>query len=465
MRKLEKSAALWNKARPRFLKKIIIAIIVLFIALSSLSSQDIFTPSAGAGSAGAGAQEIRPTIASSTEKLDVVGSVDPLPPEIPGLIPIATFDEGRSYRTMVGSYSVLSLKGSWREMGRQYGALLSRELKEFYAEIIADLQARGLGQEHVEGVQATFQTYMPEMKQLIEGMSETSGLSFEEHIMLDASFYILPDLVIEAAKATASCSGIAVSGPRTADGKLYFARNWDMTQAAMQPYLRYMALVVFNPTDGGLSFANVRPLGQVYVETGINEKGVFVELNNGSASDPHFNEDAVFSVASLFGFLRTSETLDEMIQNIVTTKMDASYIIQAASAERAVSVEKPTFDARVIEQKNGALYALNNFARPTYEPWKGKIVELPDNAYDDRQKCLDALIASPEWQKGISLDMVKAMMDRTIENGGPVVEGALFGTVLQVIAIPEDMRLLFRSYGYSDWADVDLNKLFRKNKD
>ncbi|HQK10342.1 MAG TPA: C45 family autoproteolytic acyltransferase/hydrolase, partial [Rectinema sp.] len=209
---------------------------------------------------------------------------------------------------------------------------------------------------------ATFQTYMPEMKQLIEGMSETSGLSFEEHMMLDASFYILPDLVIEAAQAMASCSGIAVSSPRTADGKLYFARNWDMTQAAMQPYLRYMALVVFNPTDGGLSFANVRPIGQVYVETGINEKGVFVELNNGSASDPNINEGAVFSVASIFDFLRTSETLDEMIQNIVTTKMDVSYIIQAASSERAVSVEKPTFDARVIEQQNGALYALNNFA-------------------------------------------------------------------------------------------------------
>jgi len=305
---------------------------------------------------------------------------------------------------------------------------------------------------------------MPEMKQLIEGMSETSGLSFEEHIILDASFYILPDLVIEAAQAMASCSGIAVSSPRTADGKLYFARNWDMTQAAMQPYLRYMALVVFNPTDGGLSFANVRPIGQVYVETGINEKGVFVELNNGSASDPNINEGAVFSVASIFDFLRTSETLDEMIQNIVTTKMDASYIIQAASAERAVSVEKPTFDARVIEQQNGALYALNNFARPTYEPWKGKIVELPDNAYDDRQKCLDALFASPEWQKGVNLDMIKSMMDRTIEKGGPVVEGALFGTVLQVIAIPEDMRLLFRSYGYSDWADIDLNTLFQKNK-
>ena len=415
-------------------------------------------------STGNGLEEIRPTIASSIEKLDVVGSVDRPPPEIPGLIPIATFDEGRSYRTVVGSYSVLSLKGSWREMGRQYGALLSKELKEFYGAISADLKERGRGQENLDNVHATFQTYTPEMKQLIEGMSETSGLSFEEHIILDASFYILPDLDIEAAQAMASCSGIAVSSPRTADGKLYFARNWDMTQAAMKPYLRYMALIVFNPTDGGLSFANVRPIGQVYVETGINEKGVFVELNNGSASDPNINENAVFSVASLFDFLRTSETLDEMIQNIVTTKMDASYIIQAASAECAVSIEKPTFDARVIEQQNGALYALNNFARPTYEPWKGKIVELPDNAYDDRQKCLDALFASPEWQKGVNLDMIKSMMDRTIEKGGPVVEGALFGTVLQVIAIPEDMRLLFRSYGYSDWADIDLNTLFQKNK-
>ena len=363
MIKLKKSATLANDARPGLLDRCILTILVLFIVLTSLPSQGILTSSTGNG-----LEEIRPTIASSIEKLDVVGSVDRPPPEIPGLIPIATFDEGRSYRTVVGSYSVLSLKGSWREMGRQYGALLSKELKEFYAAISADLKERGRGQENLDNVHATFQTYTPEMKQLIEGMSETSGLSFEEHIILDASFYILPDLDIEAAQAMASCSGIAVSSPRTADGKLYFARNWDMTQAAMQPYLRYMALIVFNPTDGGLSFANVRPIGQVYVETGINEKGVFVELNNGSASDPHFNEDAVFSVASLFDFLRKSETLDEMVQNIVTTKMEASYIIQAANAKRAVSIEKPTFDARVIEQQNGALYALNNFARPTYEP-------------------------------------------------------------------------------------------------
>jgi hypothetical protein len=35
-----------------------------------------------------------------------------------------------------------------------------------------------------------------------------------------------------------------------------------------------------------------------------------------------------------------------------------------------------------------------------------------------------------------------------------------FGTVIQVITVPEDMVVYFRSYGYSNWGKVDLSKLF-----
>lgn len=382
---------------------------------------------------------------------------------LPGLVPAGISGEGRSWKTEVGGYAVLSLHGSWKEMGRQYGSLLSKDLRAFHSDIRTDLEARGYDASFFEGIKAVYSGYTPEMKALVEGMSETSGLSLDEHIFLDASFYVLPAFIIQellAAKNVPSCSGIAVSGERTADGTLYFARNWDMTAEAMKPYRKYMALVAFNPVEEGLSFANIRPLGQVYVETGMNENGVFVELNNGSASDAAENSGARFSVASLFDFLRTSASLDEMIGLVATTPMDASYIIQAADATRAVSVEKPTFDARVLEQKDGALYALNNFARPTHEAWKGKIIELPDNAHDDRQLCLDALLATPEWEKNVTLETVKAMMDRTVDKGGPVVDQPAFGTVLQVIAVPAELRILFRGYGYSDWADVDLIHLF-----
>ena len=383
-----------------------------------------------------------------------------LPPDLPGLIPLAMSGEGKEYKTSIGGYPVLSLRGSWREMGRQYGTLLMKELREFYAAISADLVKRGLTKDHIDMARTTFASYTPEMKALVEGMAETSGLSMEEHILLDASFYLLPGFAIDAARSAPACSGIAVSSPRTAGGKLYFARNWDMTIEAMRPYQKYIALVAFNPTDGSLSFANIRPIGQSYLETGMNEKGVLVELNNGSASDPGGNPEARFSVASLFDFLRTSGTLDDMIRKLTTTKMDASHIIQAADPKRAVSVEIPTFGARVLEQRDGALYALNNFARPTYEPWKGRIVELPANAHDDRQVCLDAILASPEWAGGVNLETVKVMMDRTLEKGGPVVQNPLFGTVLQVIAVPEDLAVYFRGFGYSGWASVDLKALF-----
>jgi len=145
-----------------------------------------------------------------------------------------------------------------------------------------------------------------------------------------------------------------------------------------------MALVVFNPTDGGLSFANVRPIGQLYVETGINEKGVFVELNNGSASDPNINENAVFSVASLFDFLRTSETLDEMVQNIVTTKW-MRHTLSRPQMPNALSLSRSLPSMLVLSSSKMVPYT-RSITLPALRTshGRGKFVELPDNAYDDR---------------------------------------------------------------------------------
>ncbi len=377
------------------------------------------------------------------------------------LVPSGTFEGGRAWRSSIGGYAVLSLEGSWHEMGRQYGGLLSSQLAEFYGAIRADLDAHGLKPSHLEAMQGIFNSYPEPMKELLRGMSETSGLSLEEHIILDASFFILPDLVIGQSKPVPSCSGIAVAAPRTADGKLYFARNWDMTPSAMRPYLKYLALVVFNPDDDSLAFANIRPIGQVYVETGINEKGVFIEVNNGAASDPTENPNGTFVAAELFSLLNECPTFDEVLSRLKADKLDSSYLVQVADAERAVSVEKPAFDTRVVEMKGGGLYALNNFIQPVPAAWKGRVKEIPEGYRDDRQPVLNALFASDEWNGHVTLESVKAMMQKTIDKGGPVVEGnGFFGTVIQVIAVPKDLLVFFRSWGYSDWGQVNLADLF-----
>lgn len=381
---------------------------------------------------------------------------------IDGLIPDGEFEGGYAYKTVVGNYPVLQLQGSWRQMGREYGGLVGDKLRTFYDAIFADMKARGFSEAQLDFISTMYETYSPAMKELLAGMAETSGLSLDEHIILDASFYTLPDFEFGLARVAtqmAACSGIAVSAPRTADGKLYFARNWDMTPQAMQPYLGYLAVVVFNPSEGH-SFANIRPLGQVYVETGFNEAGVFVELNNGTGSDPRLNLDARSAIVQLFDILVSSSSLEEMVENLCTTKIDASYIIQVADKAKAVSVEIPTFGSRVIGQSNGILYALNNFARPTPPEWIGLVVEIPEGYFDDRQINLDALFASAAWQTGVTVGMMKDMMDMQIDQGGPVVYDLPFGTVIQVIAIPEDFVIYFRGYGFSDWAQVDLFQLF-----
>ena len=379
-----------------------------------------------------------------------------------GLIPVGEFEGGRAFKTAVGDYPVLRLKGSWRQMGRQYGGLAATELREFFNAISADMKKRGLSQEQIDSVRSVYNGYSPEMKDLLVGMAETSGLSLEDHILLEGSFYVLPDFVLQELNAAArakSCSGIAMSGPRTADGKLYFARNWDMTPDVMRPYLKYLACVVFNPPEG-LSFANVRPLGQVYVETGLNEAGVFVELNNGSGSDPGQNPDGKFAVAAIFDIILRSDSLDAFVKTLRDTKIDSSYLIQVADKSRAVSVEIPTFGSRVLESKDGLLYALNNFALPTPAEWKGRVVEIPAGYHDDRQVNLDRLFASDAWKKGVTVQGMEALMDMDLARGGPVVNASPFGTVIQVIAIPGDMSLRFRGYGYSGWGRVDLAALF-----
>lgn len=384
---------------------------------------------------------------------------DEIPAALSGLVPLGSFEGGQAWKSEVGGYPVLRLQGSWRAMGRQYGKLLSKELREFYDAIKADMTTRGFTAEMAAEARSVVDAYPEKMKDLLEGMSETSGLSKEEHSFLETSFFMLPSLVLANSQSAPSCSGIAVSAPRTADGKLYFARNWDMTQTAMRPYLKYMALVVFNPDDGSLGFANIRPLGQIYVETGINEKGVLLEVNNGSASDPGQNQDGTFVVAALFELVNECATVAEAVQRLTAVTLDSAYLIQVADAYRAISVEKPTFDTHLVEQKNGALYALNNFVQPIPEAWKGKIKEIPSGYHDDRQPRLDAIFASEEWNGHVTLESVRNMMSRTLEKGGPVVDGT-FGTVLQVIAVPEDLVVLFRGYGYSDWAEVRLSGLF-----
>ncbi|HEX2987309.1 MAG TPA: C45 family peptidase [Chloroflexota bacterium] len=372
------------------------------------------------------------------------------------LTEIKTFEGGTAYRTSDDAYWVLSLNGTWREMGRQYGGLVGDDLRQFYADISADVATRGMDYDkQLENAKAIADGLSSNLNELLKGMAEASDLSEDEVLVLNAG---MANLAIKAMgiEIPSSCSGLAAWDRYTPNGTLVFGRNWDMDRESMGKYMKYLSVVVFNP-DSGNSFANVHPLGSVFLETGMNDKGLFVELNNGGSSDPHYVEGREDSASVLATLLNEYSSLDEASKYLSEVPADYSYIIQLADTKEAVSVERPTFGTRVRRSdQNGVLAAYNSFIPPYPKEWEGKVADPPKEEDDPRYSNLITLANSKEFFGNLDADGMKRLMGIWIRDGGAMHEGSVY----QVVAVPQEFRLWIRGLDYSDWQQVDLKDLF-----
>lgn len=369
---------------------------------------------------------------------------------------VERFEGGTAHKTDADAHWVLTLKGTWREMGRQYGGLARGELRRFFAEISEDLARRGMPlDEQFENARFMAATFSSDLNELLRGMVESSGLSEDEVLVLNAGIVMLSTVVL-GGEPPSACSGLAVWDEYTPDGVLVFGRNWDIERESLQPYMKYLAVVVFIP-DSGNAFANVHPLGNVYLETGMNEKGLFIELNNGAYSDPSYVEGAENTVSVLATALNQCSTIDEASEYLLQTPADLSYIIQIADAKECVSVERATFTARVREtEQQGVLAAYNSFVPPYPEEWIGKIADPRPEETDPRYSNLIKLANSDGFRGKLDVQAMKDLMDIEVRDGGATHRG----TVFQVIAVPEELTLWIRALGYSDWQQVSLRELF-----
>ncbi|MDR3321836.1 MAG: hypothetical protein LBS93_05245, partial [Synergistaceae bacterium] len=96
-----------------------------------------------------------------------------------------SFEGGK--RVNFGGFTVLDLRGTWRGMGRQYGALASAELLEMYGGAIEGklLKSGRLSKEAADAVaQGFYANYPHRLKEVVAGLAETSGLDFSQHLLL-----------------------------------------------------------------------------------------------------------------------------------------------------------------------------------------------------------------------------------------------------------------------------------------
>ena len=356
---------------------------------------------------------------------------------------------------MAGRVPVLELHGDFRQMGRQYGKLLSQNMQDLYGAAIEGLflgQKKAPRETLLETGRALFDFYPQRLRELFLGMTETSGLTLEEHVMLNA---------LEVHPTVVGCSALAAWGNYTSGGPLVVGRNYDWF-GEYHDFARHLAVTVFNPPSS-IPTALVTYAGVLYATTGMNREGLFLLLNNGGPSGGlQAHVDRVPTIVMLFSFLLDAGHRKQLGAAFQTTLSDFSFVVCAADPEEACCYEWPPHAIRKRgPDRRGLLAATNTFEDPSW----GLAVQDTFNM-QPRLRRENLLRLAEKYKGAVTAERMMEIMELPMDQGGPAwPEGAQWQTVYQVISVPAERTLWVRVPRWQEWEPVELEGLFRGRAD
>jgi hypothetical protein len=360
---------------------------------------------------------------------------------------------------LFGGFTVLDLRGTWNEMGRQYGSLASESLRAMYRRSIESriICPGGIGKEAADAAARVFYANYPHrLKEVLAGMSQTSGLDLGSHLLLNAVEVLVANEIWSGggnSEFPAHCSGIAVWGEYSS-GSLVYGRNYDYFDW-FKELGEYLTVTVYHPRDGSLAVATIGYPGCVYLTTGINERGIFIALNNGEPSGGALQyHNRVPAIAELLMFLLDSPDLDQLESFFQTTRSSFAYVIGTADDQTSRCFEWPVFDVkrRLSVRRPGLMVATNHFTEPSWG------LPRPDDRRFSRTRTRrqNLLNLAEHFKGSIDVPRMKKIMDTRIDDLGATSDR----TVYQIIAEPGSMTVSLKIPDLTEWTDIPMRTFF-----
>lgn len=360
-----------------------------------------------------------------------------------------------------GNFTVVNLHGTWREMGRAYGELMSEPINAAYQYAVEEMifGANGLTRETAETIAEDFHANYPHrLREIIAGMAETSGLDLTQHFLLNSIESLVAQTSSDSSDITinpAHCTGIAVWGEYSS-GALMYGRNYDYFEWLKQ-LGEQIIVAVYHPCDGSLATATIGFPGCVYLTTGMNERGIFLALNNGEPSGGALQyPNRIPAVAELFLFLLDSPNLEQLESFFYSTRSNFAYLVGAADDQTSRCYEWPVFDVkrRLSVKRPGLMVATNHFTEPSWG------LPRPDDAkfYWTRSRRQNLLNLAEHFKGSIDIARMKKIMDTRLEDLGATTDK----TVYQVIAVPGTMTISLKVPDRTEWIDIPIGEFLTK---
>ncbi|MCP5516553.1 MAG: hypothetical protein H7A45_04745 [Verrucomicrobiales bacterium] len=235
---------------------------------------------------------------------------------------------------------VLFLKGSPEEMGRQHGELLRKGVHDLVAKVVYGI---GVGSSfekgrwffgEIEECQARIEPFIDE-RYLREMDALAAAVDLHPQEIRLANFF--PELF--------HCSGFAVWGQATADGRLYHGRVLDyMKGVGLEPN----AVVIIHQPDEGHAWANVSYAGFVGSVTAMNEKRISLGEMGGRGEG---NWDGKPMAQLVREVMEHASTLDEGLEIMRKGPRTCEYfyVLADGNSRRAVGIAATPDSFEIVE--------------------------------------------------------------------------------------------------------------------
>ncbi len=240
---------------------------------------------------------------------------------------VAKHGNGSLYRC--GEQRVLVLRGSPRQMGRQHGKLLAKDVRTVTVGTLAWVARRGLSRAELQTIAHSLNPHLPERyKQELRGLAEGSGAPLDDLIL------------VHAMPSKFHCSGAAVANSMTRDGKLYHTRSLDYAlDVGEHDRLQNHALLIVRQPDDGIANAVPAWAGFLGSVTGLNMRGISIgEMGSNSDDESYAGVPMIFLVREV---LRRGKTLDEAVGIIRKGPRTCgfNFIVDSGQERNAVAIE------------------------------------------------------------------------------------------------------------------------------
>ena len=265
-------------------------------------------------------------------------------------------EAGKLYES--NGFLVPVVRGSWTDMGKQYGALLVDAMQQAWDVLVAPAMAKGaIKDDDVrEWAHRALTTCSTRNRQWYEGVAEGTNWPIDNVCFLDH----LMEFGVYQSKvhSFAGCTSIISWGDHSVDGGCYVGRNMDWSET----FSKFPQMITVRiPNDGSFKYATAGWPGMYAAFTALNEHGAYFDLHDGtSMGGSLIYKERPSLLNELTDFMSECSSLASLIARFNGTANSAATIFSMCDENSGAAMECSSLGGNRVRLPDGESIVITN---------------------------------------------------------------------------------------------------------